>query len=185
MTPNPSREHASIKRAYLDWRCQDLLRVPPVDVMSYEGEIPFRQLAARFIDGRHVNDALFRAVVAIRREYSLAPGPYVVTYPNQGFEIPIDLRAVEGEDVLAAIAYPPRSITGSPIDFSQLAEPMAARLRQMSRDEVVQALKEHAADGELELADACGGAAFFHHFCGGTYRHSYRYVATGVPELER
>lgn len=180
-----SDDQPAFRRAYLDWQCADLLEVPPVEVVTHEPVIAYRQNVARFIDGRHVNDAIYRAVLALRREFGLESGPYVVVFPQYRFEIPLDLRPIDGEGGLAAVAYLPRSTTRTSVDLTSLEQELAGELRRLPRDAVIQRLKTFDPDGTIELPDICGSAVFVHRFAGRAYRHSYRYVAAGIPELDR
>lgn len=178
-------DRPTIRRAYLDWRCGDLLKVPPVEVVAHGEAIPFRQLLAQYIDGRHVNDALYRAVLAIRREYSLEPGSYVVVFVTQRFELPIDLRVLVDAPGLVAIAYTPRRVGDLPVCLSSVDDELANRLRGRPRDEVIALLREVGAASPIDLPDRCGGECFRHRFSADGYERTFRYVSTGIPELDR
>ena len=78
----------------IHWRGNDILDVPPILLVTEMSVLQFRQAMARYMDGRHVNDALYRAVLAIRSEHELEPYPYVVGFPAVAFELPIDVREI-------------------------------------------------------------------------------------------
>lgn len=164
----------------LHWRASDLLEVPPVLLVTEYEPVRLRQQLAAFVDGRDVNDALYHAVLAIKREYELEPHAYVVVFPQDGFEIPVDLREITDESSrLAGFLYPPRGSREVVFDYTQLDGGLADQLRTFSRDEALASMKQLSADGqEFTLYDRCtNDERFAHRFEDGTYRHNYRYVA--------
>ncbi|MCK4514905.1 MAG: hypothetical protein KAU31_06585 [Spirochaetaceae bacterium] len=148
------------------WRTNQLLDVPPVLLVTECDPFEFRKAMARFIDGRHVNDALYRGVLAIRRESDLEPHPYVVAVPEHAAEIPVDLRAISEEE-------------------PQLDADLADHVHTCRREQAIQLLREMSRDGsEISISDIGDhDDRFFHSFVDGVYRHRYRYVATHVPEV--
>ena len=178
-------ETPAVSLNQVHWHTSELLDVPPgLLVTEYEpGRI--RQLLATFIDGRHVNDALYRAVAAIRREYELEPHAYIVVFPEEGFEIPIDLRDIsDGAGGLAGFVKEPRGAREVVFDFASLQGGLADHLSNVSRDEAIAIMKKMSADGqEFTLPDRCShDERFAHSFDDGVYRHNYRYVASMLPE---
>lgn len=170
------------------WNASHLLEVPPVYVVTEYEPVRMRQQLAGFVDGRHVNDALYRAIVAIRREFSLEPYAYVVVYPQEGLEIPIDLRVVtDRPDRLVAFVKEPRGTREVVFDFAQLQGRLADGVSGLSREEAVATLKQLSSDGqEFVVADrCCADERFAHVFENGVYRHNYRYVASMLPEAKR
>ena len=169
------------------WNATDLLEVPPVLLVTEYEPLRIRQMIATFIDGRHVNDALYRAVVAIRREHRLTPHAYVVAFPQEGFEIPIDLRPVtDGPARLAGFVKEPRGLREVVFDYAELEGSLADQLRHLSRGEAVAVMKQLSSDGqEFTLSDRCAhDERFAHTFVNGAYRHNYRYVSSMLPEVE-
>jgi hypothetical protein len=180
-------EPAPVTWNHLHWHTNDLLEVPPVLLTTELSAMRMRQALAGFIDGRHVNDALYRAVLAMRREYSLQPYAYVVAFPEEGFEIPIDLRLIQEDQArLAGIVKEPRGVRDVPFEYVELEGRIADHLRGVSREEAIQVLKQMSSDGqEFSISDTCShDTRFAHHFADGSYRHNYRYVATLLPEVE-
>ena len=179
---------APVTLNHLHWHTNDLLEVPPVLLSTEMSNVGLRQALAAFIDGRHVNDALYRAVLAMRREFALQPFAYVVTFPHEGFEVPIDLRPIAGDPGrLAGIVREPRSVRDVPFDYAEIAGNLADQLATLGREEALQILKQMSADGqEFTISDRCSNdVRFSHHFIDGAYRHNYRYVASLLPEVER
>jgi ABC-type transport system substrate-binding protein len=179
---------APVTLNHLHWHTNDLLEVPPVLLSTEMSAVRLRQALATYIDGRHVNDALYRAVLALRREFSLRPYAYVVTFPHEGFEIPIDLRPIAGDPGrLAGIVKEPRSVRDVPFDYAEIEGNLADHLAKLTREEAVQVLKQMSSDGqEFTISDRCSDdERFAHHFIEGAYRHNYRYVASLLPEVER
>lgn len=173
--------------AQIHWRGNDLLDVPPVLLVTELAVLQFRQAMARYIDGRYSNDVLYRAVLAIRREFNLEPHPYVVAFPFVALEIPIDIRAIADEpDQLVGLVKMPRGIREPAFDVDDLDEALANHVRVSQRSKSVQLLKSITEDGsEIGLNDSCEADGSFRHvFRDGTYEHSYRYVASMIPELE-
>lgn len=172
----------------IHWRATTLLAVPPVELVSEIAPMDLRKLFARYIDGRHVNDALYRGVQAIRREFRLQPNAYVVLFPNLQLEIPLDLREVSDDPGrFAGFIYEPRATTEVPFDYAEINPRLADAIARRSREEAISAIKELSADGqEFTLSDSCAQhPAFSHHFEDGRYWHGYHYVAATVPEIER
>lgn len=168
------------------WNATQLLDVPPVLLVTEYEPLRIRQLLATFVDGRHVNDALYRAVIAIRNEYELEPHAYVVVFPQAGFELPIDLRGVSDDQTrLAGFVKEPRGTREVVFDYPELQGPVADQLSGVSREVAVSAVKQLSADGqEFTLSDrCCADERFAHVFSDGTYHHNYRYVATMIPEI--
>ena len=168
------------------WRTNQLLEVPPVLLVTECDPLEFRKAMARFIDGRHVNDALYRAVLAIRREFDLDPYPYVVALPEHAAEMPVDVRAVSGEESqLVGIVSLPRSIHEPPFLLPQPNADVADVAHIRRREYAIQLLKDLSRDGsEISINDIGDrDDRFLHSFVDGMYRHSYRYVAAYVPEV--
>lgn len=179
---------APITWTQIHWRGNDLLEVPPVLLVTEIAVLQFRKVMARYMDGRHVNDALYRAVLAIRSEYELEPHPYVVGFPSLALELPIDIRAIADEsDRFVGLVKMPRGIREPAFDVDDLDEALANHIRISQRSQSVQLLKTLTEDGsEIELNDSCETDGGFRHlFRDGSYEHSYRYVASMIPELER
>jgi len=173
---------------YLHWRTNDLLEVPPVLLVTEFTTAEIRMRLAEFVDGRHVNDVLYRAVMALRKEHALEPSAYVVAFPQESLEVPIDLRQIAGEPArLAGIVKRPRSMRDVPFDLAQLKGEIADHIRNVSRSEAIQILKHLSSDGqEYDILDSCDSDhRFGHTFHAGTYLHRYRYVASLLPEVER
>lgn len=173
---------------HVHFHATDLLEVPPVLLVTEYEPVRIRQLLATHVDGRHVNDALYRAVLAIRRETGLEPYAYVVVFPQEGFEIPIDLRRVSDDaSRLAGFVKEPRRTSEVVFDCAELQGPVADSICNLSRDEALAAIKALSADGqEFVLHDRCSpDERFAHVFEDGAYHHNYRYVATSLPEVER
>lgn len=171
----------------IHWRTSELLDVPPVLLVTECDPLEFRKVMATFIDGRHVNDALYRAVQAIRRDHSLEPFPYVVAFPEHAVEIPIDLRPVLDEPTqLAGIVMQPRSIHEPPFQLAQLDPKLAGTLHTSRREHAIEILKSLSRDSSEVVVSDMGDRdeLFLHWFVGGSYRHSYRYVAAQLPEVE-
>ncbi|MFW5741696.1 MAG: hypothetical protein ACOC2D_00345 [Spirochaetota bacterium] len=167
------------------WHTSDLLDVPPVLLVTEYEPVRVRQILATFIDGRHVNDALYRAINAIRREYELEPYAYIVVFPDEGFEIPIDLRDIgDRPGGLAGFVKEPRGTREVVFDFASLQGDLADHLSGVSREEAVAIMKKMSADGqEFTLHDRCAhDERFAHTFEDGVYRHNYRYVAATLPD---
>jgi hypothetical protein len=165
-----------------------LLDVPPVSFITRGDPFQFRVKMARFVDGRNVNDILYRAMLAIRTECELEPRAYMVWLPELAAEIPIDIRPIVDEaGFYAGIVAPPRSLHEAPFNTRD-ADPEIARLVEgLSREPAIQILKNRTSDGgEITLPDLSeDGPRFCHVFRDGLYRHSYRTVATFVPEINR
>ena len=178
--------HVTVNQVH--WNATALLEVPPVMLVTEYEPVRVRQMLATFVDGRHVNDVLYRAVLAIRREYELEPYAYVVVFPSEGFEIPIDLRAISDDPAhLAGFVKEPRGTGEVVFDYAQLHGKIADELPRLSREQAVGAMKVFSADGqEFTLHDRCShDERFAHVFFDGSYHHNYRYVATRLPEVER
>ncbi|MFW5777213.1 MAG: hypothetical protein ACOCZB_08010 [Spirochaetota bacterium] len=178
-------ETPSVSLNQVHWHTSDLLDVSPVLLVTEYEPTRIRQILATFIDGRHVNDALYRAVTAIRREYELEPYAYVVVFPEEGFEIPIDLRDINDRaGGLAGFVKEPRGMREVVFDFPSLQGGLADHLSAVSRDEALAIMKRMSADGqEFTLYDRCAhDERFAHTFDDGVYRHNYRYVAAALPE---
>lgn len=170
------------------WSATDLLDVPPVLLVTEYEPVRIRQLIATYIDGRHINDALYRAVIALRREYALEPHAYVVVFPHEGFEIPIDLRDVTDDPSrLVGFVKEPRGIGEVVFDYAELEGALADRLRSFSREDAVAIMKHMSADGQaFTVSDRCAhDERFAHTFVNGSYHHNYRYVSSLLPEVER
>ncbi|MEE8440650.1 MAG: hypothetical protein V3S41_02930, partial [Spirochaetia bacterium] len=147
------------------WRTNQLLDVPPVLLVTECDLFEFRKAMAGFIDGRHVNDALYRGVLAIRREFDLEPYPYVIVLPEHSVEIPVDLRAVSGEESqLVGIVLLPRSIHEPPFLLTQLNIDVADLAHTRRREYAIQLLKEMSKDGSEISINDIGGCddRFFH-----------------------
>lgn len=188
MDASSHHEPPGVTLNQVHWHASQLLDVPPVSVVTEYEPIRLRQQLAGYVDGRHVNDALYRSIVAIRREFELQPYAYVVVFPQEAFEIPIDLRAVtDHPERLVAFVKEPRGTREVVFDFAQLQGKLADGVSALSRDEAVATLKRLSADGqEFVVSDrCCDDERFAHVFEDGSYRHNYRYVATLLPEVER
>ena len=169
------------------WNATDLLDVPPVLLVTEYEPVRIRQMIARYIDGRHANDALYRAVLAIRREHRLTPYAYVVAFPQEGFEVPIDIREVTDEPAqLAGFVKEPRGLREVVFDYTELEGSLADQLRHLSRSEAVAVMKQLSSDGqEFTLYDRCAhDERFAHTFQNGAYHHNYRYVSSMLPAEE-
>jgi hypothetical protein len=143
---------------------------------------------AAFIDGRHVNDALYRAVQGIRREFELEPFPYVVALPHHAVEFPIDLRPIMDEETkLVGVVSLPRSIHEPPFVLTQLDPKLAEHVHTSRREQAIELLKTMSKDSsEFMLNDVSDrDDRFVHSFVDGQYRHSYRYVVTELSEVDR
>ena len=168
------------------WRTNQLLEVPPVLLVTECDPIEFRKRMADFVDGRHVNDALYRGVLAIRREFDLEPYPYVIALPAHGAEIPVDLQAISDEDSqFVGIVSLPRSIHEPPFLLTQFHSKLADLVNTQRREQAIGLLKDLSRDSsEITVSDIGDrDDRFFHSFVDGVYRHSYRYVAAHIPEL--
>lgn len=172
----------------LHWRTSELLDVPPVLLVTECNPLEFRKSMAAFIDGRHVNDALYRAVQAIRRDYELEPFAYVVAFPQYALEFPVDLRPIlEEETKLAGIVGMPRSIHEPPFVLTQLEAKLAEQVHGLRREHAIDLLKNMSRDSsEFILNDMSDrDDRFVHSFVDGQYRHSYRYVAADLSEIDK
>ena len=170
----------------IHWRTNELLDVPPGLLVTERDPFEYRKETARFIDGRHVNDALYRGVLAIRREFALEPYPYVIAFPEHAVEIPVDLRTISGEESqLVGILSLPRSIHEPPFLLTQFEGKMADLAQTRRREHSIRQLKDLSRDGSEVLLNDIGDRddRFLHSFVDGVYRHSYRYVAVFVPEI--
>lgn len=177
-------ETPSVSLNQVHWHTSDLLDVAPVLLVTEYEPVRIRQILANFIDGRHVNDALYRAVTAIRREHELEPYAYIVVFPQEGFEIPIDLRDISDRaGSLAGFVKEPRGTREVVFDFASLQGGLADHLSGVSREEAITIMKKMSGDGqEFTLHDQCAhDERFAHNFDDGTYRHNYRYVAATLP----
>jgi len=164
------------------WHTTDLLEVASVLLVSEYEPVRIRQLMANHLDGRQVNDAFTRAVLAIRDVHELEPYAYVVVFPDEGFELPIDLRPITDDaSRLAGFVKEPRGSSDVVFDCAQLQGVLADQLCAMPRSQAVSALKTLSSDGqEFLLHDRCSpDARFAHVFIDGAYHHNYRYVAAG------
>jgi hypothetical protein len=182
----PAAEPVTLNQVH--WNTNDLLDVPPVLLVTEYEPVRIREILAGFIDGRHANDALYRAVTAIRREYELQPFAYVVVFPDEQFEIPIDLREISDRSSgLAGFVKEPRGTHEVVFDYAELQGPLADHLSGVSRGEAISIMKQMSADGqEFTLSDRCApDERFAHRFSDGAYRHNYRYVASTLPEIHR
>jgi hypothetical protein len=176
---------AEVTSDQVHWRFHELIEVPPVLLISRVEPVTFRMAMARHVDGRHVNDALYRAVQAIRREFSLEPYPYVVGFPGQSAEILIDLRIIADlDDQLAGIVSMPRSLHDLPFDPGVVSPELREHVAGIAREPVIQQLKDLSRSGDdLVLPDSADhDGRYTHCFSRGLYRHSYRYVTVVVPE---
>ena len=170
---------------HVHWSSTRLLEVPPVLLVTEYEPVRIREDLATFLDGRHVNDALSQAVTAIRKEYELEPHAYVVVFPHEALEIPIDLRRDLGRLVAPcrassrSLAVPQKSCSSTP----SFAGPSRTQLVSVSREEAINGLKQLSSDGqEFLLSDrCCGDERFAHQFNDGRYHHNYRYVAAELP----
>ena len=191
----PSLPHLSLTSDQVHWRTNPLIEVPPVRLVTEMDPVALRTMLARFIDGRHINDVLYRAVLAIRKEYDLEPYPYVIAIRSGGVELPVDLMDVSDEPgQFVGVVLEPRSVHVPPF---ALPESIAERAHQASpgavdgggphREQVFRLLKELSEEGEpVVIQDLCGhGERFVHQFADGCYHHSHRSIATTVPELGR
>ncbi len=170
------------------WHATDLLDVPPVLLVTEYEPVRIRQMIATYIDGRHVNDALYRAVLAIRRDHGLEPHAYVVAFPREGFEVPIDVRPITDEPSrLAGFVKEPRGQREVVFDYAELEGSLADELRTLSREEAVSVMRHLSSDGQVfKLSDRCAhDERFAHTFINGVYRHNYHYVSSLLPEVER
>jgi len=119
-------------------------------------------------------------VLAIQNEHGLEPFAYVVVFPDDGFEIPIDLRRITDDaSRLAGFVKEPRGSREVVFDCAQLHGVLADQLCAMPRSQAVSALKTLSSDGqEFVLHDRCStDPRFAHVFIDGAYHHNYRYVA--------
>lgn len=158
----------------------ELLDVPPVLLVTEYEPVRIRQELAAYLDGRRVNDALSQAVMAIRNEYELGPHAYVVVFPEEGLEIPIDLREISDDSSrLAGFVKEPRGTTEVIFEYTELRGTIADQLTSVSREEAITGLKELSSDGqEFLLSDSCcDDERFAHQFSDGRYHHNYRYIA--------
>lgn len=189
----PSPPRVSLTSDQVHWRSNPLLEVPPVRLVTEMDPVALRTMLARYIDGRHINDVLYRAVLAIRKEYDLEPYPYVIAIRSGSVELPVDLMDVSDEPgQLVGVVLEPRSVHVAPF---VLPESIAERLCPASqgaadeagphREQALGLLKELSREGEpVVITDLCGhGERFFHQFADGCYHHSHRFIATTVPEL--
>lgn len=176
---------ASLTSDQVHWRTNRLLETPPVLLVTESDPLCFRKAMASFIDGRHVNDALYRSILAIRREFHLEPHPYVVAFPHHGVELPIDLREISDEpDRLVGIVSIPRSTNEVPFLLTQLDDDIPDHELIRRREYAIQILKDMSRTGpEISVRDIGDrDNRFMHTFSNGVYHHSYRYVAAYVPE---
>jgi hypothetical protein len=173
---------------HIHWRTSPLCEIPPVHIVTECNPLEFRKELARYIDGRLAQAALTEVVEAIRREYLLEPFPYVVSFPDDGFEIPVDLRPIaEEESELAAIVTLPRSMSEAPFDLAQLNARLAEQLHTSRREEAIEALKQLSRDTSEVVVSDIGDRddRFIHFFIEGVYRHSYRYLAAKLDPDSR
>ena len=187
-SPSHSPETPPVSTNHVHFHATRLLDVPPVQLVTEYEPSRIRQRIALHIDGRVINDALYRAVIAIRREFDLEPHAYVVVFPQEGFEIPIDLRAISDDPArLVGFVKEPRGTREVVFDFTQLEGKLADSLAGASRDQSIAVMKQLSSDGqEFTLDDRCShDERFAHRFEDGAYQHNYRYVATMLPEVER
>lgn len=188
-----SGEEAKIDARPVSWslihhRTHDLLEVPPVLLVTEVEPIAFRQRMAHFVDGRHVNDVLYRAILAIRRHHCLTPHAYVVAFPSERFELPIEIHPITGEATrLVAFVKTARSVDELPFELAELDVALANHLRHLSREQAITLLKSFTEDGtRVDLTDVCDSdLRFVHSFHDGVYLHSYRYVAATISELDK
>ena len=176
---------ASMTSGQVHWRTSRLLEVPPVLLVTECDPLNFRKAMASFIDGRHANDALYRSILAIRREFGLEPHPYVVALPQHGLELPIDLQAISDEpDHFVGIVSPPRSINEAPFLLPQFGDEKADQVLTRRRSYAIQVLKDMSRGGPAISIKDIGDrdSRFMHTFTDGVYHHSYHYVAAYVPE---
>jgi len=172
----------------IHWRTSELLDVPPVLLVTECDPLEFRKAMAAFIDGRYVNDALYRGVQSIRRDYELEPFPYVIAFPQHGVEIPFDLRPIVDEATkLVGVLSLPRSIHEPPFVLTQLEPKLAEHVHTSRREQAIELLKTMSRDSsEFILSDVIDrDDRFVHSFLDGQYRHSYRYVTAELSEVER
>ncbi len=172
----------------IHWNTSDLLEVPPVMLVTELEPSELRQRLAIFVDGRHVNDVLYRAVVAMRARYGLEPYAYVVVFPAFRVEIPIDLRPLSDQpDSFVGIVKAPRSTSEEVFDLAELHGRVADELSALPREAIIGVLKEMSEDGqEFMIHDQCDPSdRFAHTFAEGKYWHNYRYIASELPELEQ
>ena len=157
-------------------------------LVTESNPLDFRKAMAAFIDGRHVNDALYRAVQGIRRDYELEPFPYVVAFPAHAVEFPIDLRPVmDEESQLVGIVTPPRSIHEPPFTLTQLDPKLAQAVHSARREHAIELLKSLSRDSSELILNDMGDHddRFVHSFVDGQYWHSYRYIAADLSEIDR
>jgi hypothetical protein len=146
-----------------------------------------RQKLAEFVDGRRVNEALHRAVSAIRINFAAEPNAYVVVFPAERLEIPIDLRELSDEPgALVGIVKEPRSTLELMFDLVELQGVLADQIKGMPREFAITAMKSLSEDGQsFAIHDQCDpGDQFAHVFDSGTYHHNYRYVSASLPGTE-
>lgn len=186
--PSRNLETVPVTINHVHWHATVLLDVPPVQLATEYEPSRIRQRIATYIDGRLINDALYRAVIAIRHEFGLEPYAYVVVFPQEGFEIPIDLRAISDDPArLVGFVKEPRGMREVVFDYAQLDGKVADSLAGASRDQSLSVMKQLSSDGqEFTLDDRCShDERFAHRFEDGAYYHNFRYVATRLPEAER
>lgn len=171
----------------IHWSTSDLLDVPPVRLVTELDPMELRQRLAAFVDGRHVNDLLYRSVVAIRSSYGGQPGAYVVVFPDQRLELPIDLREVSDEPGrLIGIVKDPRATYEMIFDLAELQGVLADQMAGMPREAAIGAMKSLSETAQsFTVHDRCDhDERFAHEFSDGTYHHNYRYVSSRLPGVE-
>lgn len=168
------------------WRYRTLIDVPPAYLVTRDDPMNFRVAMAAFVDGRNVNDVLYRAVLAIRTEYELDPFPYMVSLPELRAEFPVDIRPIDDEPGhVVGIVSEPRSLHAVP--WTSIPENIVPVVQGLSREPAIQSLKDLTRSGEeILLPDrADEGNRYHHRFLDGQYVHSYRSVVVFVPEVHR
>ncbi|TVQ28218.1 MAG: hypothetical protein EA382_02245 [Spirochaetaceae bacterium] len=181
MNPTPAISHDRVLAT-----TTDLLSMPPVSIVTELGTDQLRALIATFVDRRHTNDVLYRSITAIRTQYALAPGAYVVEFPRERFELPVDLREIDDRPGLfVALVKTPRGVDEVTFDLAEVAGPLADHLRTLSREDALRAMREMSGDGqEFLLHDRCDpDDRFAHRFEDGVYSHTYRIATAALPEV--
>ena len=181
---------AAVRRAEVERGSTLLLDVPPVRVVTELERTRLHALLGGLMDRRHVNDALYRAVTAMRVEHRLVPGAYAVAFAMEGFEIPIDLRPLEDpvDEGIRLVAYikEPRRLTDVVFDLPSIQGRLADHLRSLTREHAERIMCDLSSDGqEFTIADRCDpDERFAHRFSNGRYRPNYLRVTSLLPEVE-
>jgi hypothetical protein len=171
----------------IHWNTSDLLEVPPVTLVTEIEPSVLRQRLATFVDGRHANDVLYRAVVAMRSHFGLEPHAYVVVFPALRLELPVDLRPLSDQpENFVGIVKAPRGTSEEVFDLAELHGRVADELSGLPREAIISVLKEMSEDGqEFLIHDQCDPSdRFAHTFASGKYWHNYRYIASELPGMD-